>query len=85
MTRKSTDFDRLPLLVLSKHSEEQFVFGLRSKRKAILLDVPVDWLALLFCILGVLGSNVGPETRSVDAFRGFAQFLYANGGIVSAS
>jgi hypothetical protein len=48
-----------------------------------ILNVTAKWLALLLCIWGVPGSNLGSKMGySKEAFRGFPQLLQANAGVV---
>jgi hypothetical protein len=45
---------------------------------ALLPNVVVEWVAVLFHIREVRGSNLGPENGYSDFFRGFSQSLQAN-------
>jgi hypothetical protein len=48
--------------------------------------VTVEWLALLFHIQEVMGSNAGLETRYPDKiFHGFLQFLQAKARVILIS
>jgi hypothetical protein len=49
-------------------------------------NVVAEWLALLFRIREVLGSNLDPGPAILtEVFRGLCQFLQANDGIVGIS
>jgi hypothetical protein len=46
-----------------------------------MLNVTVEWVTLLLCILEILDSSLGPETGYPD--RGFPQALKENVGMLS--
>jgi hypothetical protein len=46
------------------------------------MNIVGEWLTLLLRILGVPGSNLGPQTGYPEFLRGFLQSFQANSGIV---
>jgi hypothetical protein len=57
--------------------------GSASKCVKYVTERRSQWLELLLRILGVLGSNLGPETGYSEDFRFLLQSLQANAGIVT--
>jgi hypothetical protein len=46
-------------------------------------NVVAEWLAILFRIQEVQGTNLGPKAGYPEVFHGFLQFFHANAGTVS--